>query len=859
MPSTNLLPDRPSPTDGPVIMLVAQAPFEAGFDQFCKLVPLVYTDGTRAVAGDFPNDGEIWWLLLPQTSQLAEPGRLLVGRLELAKQHKPHDPNSSRYQIVLNTIRELTLNDGFEFIELPGDALDSIQDVVSAGFRLELPVPPCSAVMLQWRSTVYGPFLATPEKPGSPQAAPSYAFSPLDTANMTVYQIGQDKFTKVVNPFRLVVDEGISLNTHRRGDSFYPFRVRRVVVLKPGYEGMLAAVNPQKLVVEPVDRKLMRFAKDCLSRSKRQQFAQLLEELEIKGRGTQEAEELLEAVGRMKIVTGRQEAALDSVTNALLRSGLLGEDRISKAEKTFAEKYVQDRTAEMQTRIDRSLSDTRAELVQFETRLKEQRTAFQKEESRQRANLGRELTAEREAARAELDAARREFEKKEAELTRQQTALQQNLEKVTKDLREAGDEVVNRFLTIAPLLGAFGSVGGPAPAGGSPPSPTTERETAPPAPTFALPTFVTAPAVRDGELGEEAFFDRFCRVVEDSGFAYRPLDLQRFHLSVKCGEITVLGGPSGTGKSSLPALYARALMGDEVSGGRPGCLMVNVNPSWMDARDLLGHMNTLEGQFYPAESGLFQHLVCAQEEHRTRGTATGLYLACLDEMNLSQVEHYFGDLMMVLERRGVARTIQCFSPDSAGSKSPFRDWGVIALSPALRFVGTVNFDETTRTLSDRFLDRVNQIRLEPAGLPGAPEAGDGTFATATGRMVTLADLESWQRDSALPPELALLLDLIRPLLNTMGCAISPRVYRGVCRFVASSEPIMTPAKSFDVQVAQRIVPKVRSLIGKRQLDALDELMRTLNQTTACDFKETLSLLESVRDQAGQRGGWNLED
>jgi hypothetical protein len=80
-------------------------------------------------------------------------------------------------------------------------------------------------------------------------------------------------------------------------------------------------------------------------------------------------------------------------------------------------------------------------------------------------------------------------------------------------------------------------------------------------------------------------------------------------------------------------------------------------------------MNTLEGRFYPAESGLFQHLVFAQEEYNSRGAATGLYLACLDEMNLSQVEHYFSDFMMALERSGPSRAIQCFSPGAMA-----QDW-----------------------------------------------------------------------------------------------------------------------------------------------------------------------------------------
>lgn len=836
-------------------MMVAQMPFELSYNKFCKLVPVVHPDGSKPVAEDFPNDGEVWWMLAPHTTHLAEPGRLVVGELEPAPQFVSHDTASSRFQVLRHTVRELGLADGFEVIELPGDALNSIQDVVSGGFHIQLPVPPAAGVMLRWRSVCYGPFTAVREKSVSLRANPGYTFSPADAANLAVCEVSETLFAEATKPFQVAIKDEVSLNDFRRRESYQRVTVRHDFVLRAGFDRILNG-NPQKLVLEPVDRKLMRFAKDCLTRAQRQRFKELLTELEINGQEHKHAEDLRDAISRIRSLTEKQEVALDSVAEALLRSGMLGEDRISKAEQTFAEKYVQERTAEMQARVDRSLSEAREELGRVETKLKELRVVFQKEESRQRANLDRELTIEREAARTILNEERKEFEKKEAELTRQRAALQQNLEKVTKDLREAGDEVVNRFLTIAPLLGAFGAGGIPLPADSSPPTLTAEREAVPASPTFVLPAFVAAPAIRDGELSEEAFFDRFRRVVEDSGFAYRTLDLQRFHLSVKCGEITVLGGPSGTGKSSLPALYSQALMGEETD--RPGCLMVNVNPSWLDARDLLGHMNTLEGQFYPAESGLFQYLVCAQEEQEARGTATGLYLACLDEMNLSQVEHYFGDLMMVLERQGSARTIQCFSPESASRTSPFRKWGTVRLSRALRFVGTVNFDETTRLLSDRFLDRVNQIRLEPAGLSGTPKAGGGTLVTAPGRMTTLADFEAWQRDGALPVELASLLDQMQPLLNAMGCPISPRVYKGICRFVASAEPILSATKAFEMQVAQRIVPKIRSLLGKRQLDALDELIRTLNQTTICTFPETVPMLEKIREGASNRG-WNLED
>jgi hypothetical protein len=277
----------------------------------------------------------------------------------------------------------------------------------------------------------------------------------------------------------------------------------------------------------------------------------------------------------------------------------------------------------------------------------------------------------------------------------------------------------------------------------------------------------------------------------------------------------------------------------------------------MDTRDLLGHLNTLEGRFFPAETGLFKHLVCAEEEFAVAGNSTGMYLTCLDEMNLAQVEHYFSDLMMALERSGDERAIQCFAREAARPGSAFFAWARVRLSPSVRFVGTVNFDETTRLLSDRFLDRVNLIKLMSPALPGA--AGpSGQLAKSEGRMVTLADFELWRSDKALPPELGGLLDQMRPLLAELGCAMSPRVYRALCRFVGSSDGVMPPSKAFDVQVAQRVLPKVRSLVTHKQMDAVDGLLRLMEQGAVCAFDESLPLLREARDAAGQRT-WNLEE
>lgn len=842
------------PYDSRLISVVAQEQFEVELNRFCKLAPIAYADGVRVAPGDFPNHDELWWMLSIQSAALAEPGVLVSCQVEDAREYNEFDPTKSRYQAQRDSVRHLSpREDGLEIVTIPSDAISHIQDLVSSGYRLECRHRPSPVVLLRWRSDVYGPFATTVETP-KVRGKLHARFAP-NANDMTVFQVDARAFDEAAGQARLVISTEVSPSAQRRIDSASLLTVRHELVLAPGFERVLA-LNPKKLMLEPIDRKLVRFAKQCLTRGKRQELRKLLDELEDAGREAENAGELIETIQLIRATSEKQDAALDIVSKALLTSGALGEDRLRRAEQEYADKYVQERTAELQAKIEQLISTHRDKARHAEANLKELQSTLQKEQSEGRKRLQAKLAEDAEKARGEIIAERQKLEHDKTELQRQEKLLKHNLEKVTQEFREAGDDVVNRFLAIAPLLESTlrPTVPHSSRMAEDRVAPTTYSE-----PVLRLPPYLTnTQAPPRDSLTEEAFFDRFRRVVENSGFSYRVFDLQRFHVSVKCTDLTVLGGPSGTGKSSLPSLYAQALLGDNLNSGRTSCLMININPSWMDIRDLLGHMNTLEGRFYPAESGLFHHLAFAQEEYRLREADTGLYLTCLDEMNLSQVEHYFSDFMMVLERSGERRVIQCFSPESAREQCPFRVWATVALAPSLRFVGTVNFDETTRLLSDRLLDRVNLIRLAAGSLPSVTTSEEGRLARADGRMVTLADIHTWQTDAALPSDLGSLLDTLRPLLQTMGCPLSPRVYRAICRYVVSAGGIMSSDLAFDAQVAQRLVPKIRNLVTRSQLDALDGLIQALENTSTGTFDESRMLLNEVREATRTRG-WDLGD
>ncbi len=277
-------------------------------------------------------------------------------------------------------------------------------------------------------------------------------------------------------------------------------------------------------------------------------------------------------------------------------------------------------------------------------------------------------------------------------------------------MAEGRDSLVNQFLAISPLLQQLNLLTRAAPSEAAPAAhparAAVESERTP----LRMPGFLRG-AGASFPVGEESFYRRFCEHVERSGYKYRPIDLAGFHLSVKCHDLTVLGGPPGTGKSSLPRLYAEALLGEEATDGRERYLHVGVSPSWLDMRDLIGQTNLLDHCFQPAECGLYPLLVWAQEEYGGRGPDSRLYLVCLDEMNLAQVEHYFSGFLQALERIQGQREIRCFAPEMVAPTDPFARWPMLRIPPSLRFMGTVNFDETTRQLSQRVLDRCNLIRL----------------------------------------------------------------------------------------------------------------------------------------------------
>ncbi|SFM44656.1 McrB family protein [Salibacterium qingdaonense] len=177
-------------------------------------------------------------------------------------------------------------------------------------------------------------------------------------------------------------------------------------------------------------------------------------------------------------------------------------------------------------------------------------------------------------------------------------------------------------------------------------------------------------------------------------------DLYNFHTALKTSNFTILGGMSGTGKTELARLYAEALKMEEGDN----LLHISVQPSYTEPSDLLGFLNPQTGVFLESEIGLVSFL------HKASKETDKMHMVLFDEMNLGQVEHYFSDFISILELEGEAKRLRLFNKKSQCVQEHLQD-GIPILNNVL-FVGTANFDETTRDFSNRMLDRSNVIILE---------------------------------------------------------------------------------------------------------------------------------------------------
>lgn len=233
--------------------------------------------------------------------------------------------------------------------------------------------------------------------------------------------------------------------------------------------------------------------------------------------------------------------------------------------------------------------------------------------------------------------------------------------------------------------------------------------------------------------------------------------------SLAAHRMIVLQGLSGTGKTSLPLAFAKALGGFSVT--------VPVQSGWRDKADLFGFYNTFDHRFRASD------FTTAVYESNGPDLADRPVFVILDECNLSRVEYYLADLLSELEldprERGRKKAPNSFDarfPDHAphllqvsdqeDNEAPkfLLEGRYLALPRNVWIIGTANEDESTFELADKTLDRAGILQMDGRATPGKKTAATlpplswsgltGAFDQAQGKWAHRAKLDAWIEELA---------------------------------------------------------------------------------------------------------------
>ena len=362
---------------------------------------------------------------------------------------------------------------------------------------------------------------------------------------------------------------------------------------------------------------------------------------------------------------------------------------------------------------------------------------------------------------------------------------------------------------------------------------------------------------RKSELYNSAYKDnrrmeiRWLNYIIESSMEYGLVFPKRlvyaFHTCLKSAELsplTVLAGVSGTGKSELPKYYSKF--------GLFNFMSIAVQPNWDSQEAMLGYFNSIDNKFdaQPVLRFLAQAATERSEEY-PMGMSDVMNMILLDEMNLAHVELYFADFLSKLEsRRSEDKKLPTVDVKLGAGISPYE----LPLSRNLLWVGTMNQDETTKTLSDKVLDRGNVLffprpkKLVSRGkLTPLPE-GKAHFTKDT--------WESWcNREIILTKdEIAPYKEIIEKINDTLanvGRALGHRVWQSIeyymnnyptiCELLDGQEEdhsgidknkLKEQMKiAFEDTVVQKVMPKLRGIetVGESKTRCLDRIRELLSE------------------------------
>ncbi len=314
------------------------------------------------------------------------------------------------------------------------------------------------------------------------------------------------------------------------------------------------------------------------------------------------------------------------------------------------------------------------------------------------------------------------------------------------------------------------------------------------------------------------FRSTLINILEKNGRKFETHFIDNLLISIHQNTLTIFAGLPGTGKTSLARLLTKILTPKE------RIAEVSVSRGWTSQKDLIGFQNPLTYKFHSAPTGVYE-LLCQLNSEVEKNIFKNSPLAyiILDEANLSPIEHYWSIFYNLTDTYVNDNHLLSIT---LGNNTQLR------YANNLKFIATINYDQTTENLSPRIIDRANIVQIPELDINISSISSDVIEHLNVSyqnciEFFKLNDFNIVSNDIDFKNEkLGEIFIKIKNKYKELRLPISPRVEIAIKKYCLVATEVMKKelSRPLDYCIAQRLLPMI-NFQGEVSKSKLEELLK----------------------------------